>query len=103
EFRERVQAEGDPRALLLPIVDHIRDQIQEVRKYLKKQTEGRRTKTERHDQPSVEDLATSKFRERAEQGHETASDKEDFDDSDRESFEENLRSDKQYPDNVAHE
>jgi len=103
EFRERVQAEGDPRALLSPIVDHIRDQIQEVRKYLKKQTEGRRPKAERHDQPSVEDLATSKFRERAEQGHETASDKEDFDDSDRESFEENLRSDKHYPDNVAHE
>ena len=40
EFRQRIQSEGDPRALLLPIVDHIRQQIQELRKRLKKQTKG---------------------------------------------------------------
>ena len=45
EFRDRIQSDGDPRALLLPIVDHIRQQIGEVRKRLKKQTKGRRTKT----------------------------------------------------------
>ena len=62
EFRDRIKSDGDPRALLLPIVDHIRQQIQEVRKRLKKQTAGRRKKQDRHDKPAVEDLATTKFR-----------------------------------------
>ena len=78
EFRERIQDEGDPRALLLPIVDHIRQQIKELRKRLKKQTEGHRTKDDRYDKSAMEDLATTKFRERAEKGHETEADKEEF-------------------------
>jgi hypothetical protein len=103
EFRERVQGEGDPRALLLPIVDHIRQQIQEVRGRLKKQTAGRRTKTDRHDKPTVEDLATTKFRERAEQGHETEYDKEQFREEDRQKLEEDLKEDKHYSEDVARE
>ena len=51
EFCKRIQSDGDPRALLVPIVEHIRKQIQEVRKRLKKQTAGRRTKQDRHDKP----------------------------------------------------
>lgn len=101
EFRERIQSEGDPRALLLPIIDHIREQIKEVRKRLKKQTLGRRTKDERHDILTVADLATTKFRERAEQGHETESDKEEFSEEDRKKFEDDLKEDKDYPDDVA--
>ena len=101
EFRDRIQSDGDPRALLLPIVDHIRQQITEVRKRLKKQTAGRRKKTERHDEPTVEDLATTKFRERAEQGHSTDADSADFTEEDRESFEQDLKDDKHYPENVA--
>lgn len=103
EFQERIQGEGDPRAILLPIVDHIRDQIQEVRKRLKKQNVGRRTKEDRHDTPDVSDLATTKFRERAEQGHETEADREKFTEEDRDSFEEDLIEDKHYPKDVAHE
>ena len=103
EFRDRIQSEGDPRALLLPIVDHIRQQIVEVRKRLKKQTAGRRKKTERHDEPTVEDLATTKFRERAEQGHPTDADGTEFTERDRENFEQDLREDKHYPENVAQE
>ena len=45
EFRDRIQSDGDPRALLLPIVDHIRQQIQEVRKRLKKANGGSPDKT----------------------------------------------------------
>lgn len=102
EFRDRIQSDGDPRALLLPIVDHIRQQIQEVRKRLKKQTAGQRTtKEERHDKPTVEDRATTKFRERAEQGHSTASDNEEFTEEDSKSFEKDLVDDKHYPENVA--
>ena len=101
EFRERIHSEGDPRALLLPIVSHIRQQITEVRKRLDKQTEGRRTKNDRHDQPTVEDLATTKFRERAEQGHGTEYDREEFSEDDRKSFEEDLKEDKHYTDEIA--
>ena len=101
EFRERIQSEGDPRALLLPVVNHIRQQIGEVRKRLDKQTKGRRTKNDRHDKPAVEDLATKKFRERAEQGHGTEHDSKEFNEDDRKSFEEDLKDDKHYADETA--
>ena len=101
EFRERLQSEGDPRSLLLPIVEHIRHQIQEARKRLKTQTAGRRTKDDRHDKPTVEDLATTKFRERAEQGHPTDADRTEFTDEDRKKLEEDLKTDKQYTETVA--
>ena len=103
EFRDRIQSEGDPRALLLPIVDHIRQQITEVRNRLKKQTAGRRKKQERHDEPTVEDLATTKFRERAEQGHPTDADNAEFTEEDCKSFEQDLRDDKHYAENIAEE
>ena len=100
EFCERIKGEGDPRALLLPMVEHIRNQIVEVRKRLKKQTKGRRTDN-RHDKPTVEDFATTKFRERADQGHETQYDKEEFSENDRRSLEEDLTEDKHYTDETA--
>ena len=103
EFRERLQQEGDPRSLLLPIVEHIRQQIQEARTRLKKQTVGRRTKSDRHDKPAVEDLATSKFKERTEQGHQTDADSEEFTAEDCKSFAEDLKNDKDYPEDVAEE
>ena len=103
EFRDRIQSDGDPRALVLPIVEHIRQQIQEVRKRLKKQTAGRRTKQDRHDKPGVEDLATTKFLKRAEQGHPTDADRAEFTEEDRKSLEDDLRDDKHYPENVAEE
>lgn len=103
DFRERIQSEGDPRALLLPIVEHIRQQIPEVRKRLKKQTIGRRSKDERHDEPDVSDLATTKFRQRAEQGYETDSDREEFTVEDRDILERDLAEDKFYRQDVAHE
>lgn len=103
EFRDRIQSEGDPRSLLLPIVDHIRQQIQQVRGRLGDQTRGSRTKRGRHDGPTVEDLATTKFRERAEQGHLTNADRAEFTEEARKSFEQDLRDDKHYPASVAEE
>jgi len=103
EFRARLQQDGDPRALLLPIAEHIDQQIKQARIRLKRQTAGRRSTEERHDQPTAEDLATSKFKERAEQGHETAADREEFTEDDAKSFEEDLKSDKQYRKDVAEE
>ena len=101
EFCRRTQNEGDPRALLLPIVDHIRKQITEVRKRLKDQVKNIRKNKKRHDQPDIEDLATTKFRERAAQGYETDADSAEFTEKDRESLEQDLRDDKHYSKDVA--
>ena len=101
EFLDRIQSEGDPRVLLSSIVEHIRKQISEVRRRIKKQTEGRRPKPDRHDEATVEDLATTKFKERAEQGHTTPVDRAEFTEDDRETFEHDLKVDKHYPDNIA--
>ena len=101
EFRKRLKQDGDPRSLLLPIVGHIRKQIQAARTRLKKQTAGRRTKGGRHDQPTVEDLATTKFKKRAAQGHETEADTEEFTEEARKNFEEDLKNDKDYGEDVA--
>lgn len=102
DFLERIQSEGDPRAILIPIVRHIRRQITEIRKRLAEQTKGRRS-GKRYDEPTVEDLATSKFRKRVQEGHETSYDKETFREEDRDSFKKSLEEDKNYPKDVAQE
>lgn len=101
QFRERLQAEGDPRALLIPIVDHVHEQIKQLRDRLKSQTKGRRSKNKRHEEPGPEDRATSKFKQRAEEGHETEYDKQEFGEKDKKSLEENLEKDKHYDPSVA--
>ncbi|WP_280323196.1 ATP-binding protein [Sulfitobacter faviae] len=72
-FIERASSEGDPRALLIPIVEHIREQITQLRKRTEQQTKGTRSTggRKRHEEPGVEDTVTSKFRQRADEGHET--------------------------------
>jgi hypothetical protein len=101
ELCARLQAEGDPKALLIPIVEHLRDQIQQLRGRLKSQTKGRRSKDKRHETPGPEDRATTKFKQRAEEGHETEYDKEKFTEKDKKSLAENLEKDKDYDPSVA--
>ncbi len=103
EFCRRIQDEGDPRVLLLPIADHIREQIKVVRKRLQAQSSIHRKikNKERHDGPDVADQATTKFRERAAQGHAIESDSTEFTEEDSEKFKQDLMDDKQYPENVA--
>ena len=102
-FIQRASGEGDPRALLIPIVEHIRDQITQLRKRTEQQTKGTRGSggRKRHEEPGVEDTVTSKFRQRADEGHETPQDTEDFDTDDRDAYEDDLKDDKHYPDDVA--
>lgn len=102
-FIERASSEGDPRALLIPIVEHIRDQITQLRKRTEQQTKGTRSTggRKRHEEPGVEDTVTSKFRQRADEGHETPGDTEDFGAEDRDAYEDDLKDDKHYPDDVA--
>ncbi|MBK0328785.1 ATP-binding protein [Rhodobacteraceae bacterium F11138] len=102
-FIERASSEGDPRALLIPIVEHIREQITQLRKRTEQQTKGTRSTggRKRHEEPGVEDTVTSKFRQRADEGHETPEDTEDFEAEDRDAYEDDLKDDKHYPDDVA--
>ena len=101
EYIARIREEGDPRSYLLPIVQHIKDQIVEIRKRLDEQTKGKRTNTTRHDGPTVADVASKKYRERANQGHEIEVDTVEFTEKDRDAFEEDLKADKHYSADVA--
>lgn len=102
-FIERIGSEGDPRALLIPIVVHVRNQITQMRKRTDQQTKGLRSTggRTRHEETGVEDTVTTKFRQRADEGHETPQDTEDFDTDDRDAYEDDLKDDKHYPDDVA--
>ena len=101
EFLKRIQDEGDPRAFLFPITDHIQKQLALIREELKKQTAGRRPTAKRYDTPSNADVATKKFEKRAEQGHRTKQDDQEFNKKDRDELEEDLK--ENYPDKVAKE
>lgn len=74
ELRERLRADGDPRVELIDISQYIRDQLSQVRDRLKDQTKGMRSGEKRHDDTSVEDRASTKFKQRATEGHKTEQD-----------------------------
>ena len=101
EFNDRVKVQGDPRALLWPIKRHIEHQLSLIRKKLKSQTKGSRTKLERHDHPMIADLATSLFNQRKDEGNVTESDKQTFSIEDRDALVEDLKADKDYPESTA--
>ena len=101
EYQERIQEQGDPRALLLPIKKYIDDQLTEIRKRVVNQQKDTRKKEERYDQPSNADRATSTFKKRKEEGYETKSDKQTFSKKDRDSLVEDLIEDKNYPESTA--
>jgi len=102
-FIERAKSEGDPRGLLIPIVEHIREQITQLRKRTDEQTKGTRGSggRKRHEEPGVEDTVTRKFRQRADEGHEIPDDSQDFDSKGRDAYENDLKDDKDYSDDVA--
>lgn len=101
DFLERIQSEGDPRALLSPIADHIRDQIAQMRKRLSDQVKGVRKNKQRHDDHSTEDRATEKFQERVKEGHATDYDQENLEETDRDELIKDLVDDKNYANDVA--
>ena len=101
DFLERIQSEGDPRALLSPIADHIQYQLGQMRERIKKQGKGTRSNRQRYDTPSTEDRATEKFQERAHKGHKTDYDQENLKETDREELIKDLVDDKNYANDVA--
>ncbi len=101
EFKERMKVDGDPRGQLIDIAQHIHDQLKKVRECLHDQTKGVRGGKKRHDDVSVEDRASTKFKQRAEQGHKTDQDDKVFDEICQEKFRDDLVKEKNYPEQVA--
>ena len=73
EVRCELAADGDPRAPLIDIVHKIDTQLNVLRGLIKAQTRGSRG-TQRHDRPTPEETATTKTRERQQQGYHGDSD-----------------------------
>lgn len=103
ELKERLIEDADHRVYLIDIVQYIRDQLSIIRSALSDQTKGMRSGTKRHDDVSVEDRASTKFKERADQGHKTDQDEEVFDDQASEELKQDLVNNKNYSEQVAEE
>ena len=101
EFTNRIREEGDPRSYLIPIVDHIGEQIGRIRTRLRDQTKGTRGGNNRHPTATIADVATKKYRQRAEEGHLTPEDGEEFTETDRDALVKDLKDDKNYSEDVA--
>lgn len=103
DFKRRLQEEGDTRYLLIDIVYHIREQLRQLRSRLHDQTKGRRSGGRRHDDVSVEDTASTKWKERAKKGYKTETDDERYDEEAQEQLYEDLVENKRYDEGVARE
>lgn len=104
ELKERLREEGDPRAELMDIAQYIHDQIRHVRARLKDQTKGLRSGSgRRHEDTSVEDRASTKFKERAESGYQTEQDSQVFDDEAKQNLVDDLVNRKNYLERAANE
>jgi len=101
DLKRRMAEEGDPRAGLMDIVDYIHRLLGKLRQAVKDQGKGRRGKGKRHDDVSVEDRASTKFKERANAGHVAASDSQVFDDAAKEELVSDLVNRKNYPETEA--
>jgi len=103
EMKERLLAEGDHHVYLIDIVLYIRDQLSQVRARLADQTKGTRSGQKRHEDVSVEDRASTKFKQRAQEGHTTSEDSNVFDAKASEQLKNDLIDDKKYSEQVAEE
>jgi hypothetical protein len=101
DFKRRISEEGDHRADLLDIVNYIRTILSRIRSALSDQTKGRRSGAKRHDDTSVEDRASTKFKERARSGHEAESDSGVFDKDAQNALLEDLVTEKNYEEDTA--
>jgi len=103
ELKERLRADGDPSVELIDISQYIRDQLSQVRDRLKDQTKGTRAGGKRHEDTSVEDRASTKFKQRASAGHKTEQDGKVFDKTASEQLQKDLVENKHYSEQVAND
>lgn len=101
DYKKRLVDDGDPRADLIEIVNYIHTIIPKIRDLLHDQTKGRRSGGKRHEDPSVEDRASTKFKERASGGHGTPSDSEVFDEKAKTALVDDLVKEKGYSEPAA--
>lgn len=101
EFKRRLSEEGDHRVPLIEIVEYIESTLSAMRRGIEDQGKGRRGPGKRHDDTSVEDRASTKFKERADSGHTTPSDSEIFNADAQDALVNDLVNQKQYDEEVA--
>lgn len=103
DYKRRLTEDGDHRVPLIEIVDYIENTLAAMRRGIEDQGKGRRGPGKRHDDTSVDDRASTKFKERADAGHAAPSDKEVFTNEDQKALVEDLVKGKQYEEAVAKE
>jgi hypothetical protein len=78
QLKEEFEEEEDPRGPLLEIAQKIESQLSIIRRLLKSQTKGTRSKNKRHDRkPDAEEVATVATEERKREGHIGQSDQDE--------------------------
>jgi hypothetical protein len=77
EIQDELEEEGDPRAPLIILADHIYKQIVSMRKLIKEQTKGIRSKEKRYQNHEIEKTATTYTEERKNQGYVGSSDRDE--------------------------
>ncbi len=77
QIKAEMKEDNDPREQLIELLHRIQVTISEMRKWLKQQTRGTRTEQQRYSNTSPESIATSATRERQEEGHQGASDRDE--------------------------
>jgi hypothetical protein len=77
EIQDELEEEGDPRAPLIILADHIYKQIVSMRKLIKEQTKGMRSKEKRYQNHEIEKTATTYTEERKNQGYVGSSDRDE--------------------------
>ncbi len=103
DFKSRLEEDGDTRHLVIDIVFYIREQLASMRKSLHDQTKGKRGGGKRHDDVSVEDKATTKWKDRAKKGYKTDTDDQDYDDEAQDELVKDLVKNKNYSEDIAKE
>lgn len=81
EVRNEWVDDGDPRVHLIDICNRIATHRAQLRRLLRAQTSGSRTRSQKRHEDKVADRASDKFREREEDGHVTAHDETSFEHS----------------------
>ena len=89
---------------LIGIIEYIQTTQKQIREKLKDQTKGSRSPSRtRYEEPTVEDRASTKFKERAATGHTVPADTVEFDDAAAGVLVKDLINNKNYPDTTARE
>ncbi len=103
DFKSTLEEDGDTRYHLIDIVRYISDQLSQIRTRIQDQTKGMRGGGKRHDDVSVEDTATKKWKDRAKKGYKIDTDDENYDEDAQDELVKDLVKNKHYKEDVARE